>query len=157
MQPGDGPLFKGRGYIQLTGRVNYQKVEIAIQELKTGLVDVMQHPEFLSQNPEYGFLASAWFWRAHNLGSVAVRYGSHLAEGCSAITETVNGKARLGLSNRLAYTQEAYAMLRALQRPQVARQGADIPALIATPLPNPAQPTWVSRFRAIGSFFSGRS
>lgn len=38
-QPGDGKRFKGRGYVQLTGRANYAKAKA-----KFG-VDVVTHPE----------------------------------------------------------------------------------------------------------------
>jgi hypothetical protein len=46
-QPGDGPLYKGRGFIQLTGRGNYTEYGN-----KLG-VDLVNHPE-LANDPEIG-------------------------------------------------------------------------------------------------------
>jgi predicted chitinase len=54
-QPGDGPRFKGRGFIQLTGRSNYAR---AGKEL--GL-DLLQHPE-LAEEIEHAAQIACWFW-----------------------------------------------------------------------------------------------
>jgi predicted chitinase len=42
-QPGDGPRFKGRGFLQTTGRVNYQQFKDAFN------VDVISNPEILGE------------------------------------------------------------------------------------------------------------
>ncbi len=55
-QPGDGPLYRGRGPIQLTGRGGYAAAGAAL-----GL-DLVAHPE-LAGEPEHGFRIAAWFWR----------------------------------------------------------------------------------------------
>lgn len=53
--PGDGPLFKGRGFIQLTGRWNYAQAGQAL-----GL-PLEQKPQLL-EKPEIAAKASVWFW-----------------------------------------------------------------------------------------------
>lgn len=41
--PGDGYLFRGRGYVQITGRANYQKMSTALG--LTGDDDLIIHPD----------------------------------------------------------------------------------------------------------------
>lgn len=62
--PGDGPKFKGRGPIQLTGRANYTKAGQAL-----GL-DLITHPEIVA-TPAVGFRTTCWYWTTHNLNSFA--------------------------------------------------------------------------------------
>lgn len=61
---GDGKRFKGRGPIQITGRDNYTRFAAW-----SGL-DCIIHPELLEE-PENGFLASAWYWETRNLNDPA--------------------------------------------------------------------------------------
>lgn len=63
---GDGPKFKGRGMIQITGRANYTKVTRDL-----GL-DLLEHPE-LAEDLVTGARIAGWFWnlRALNIPSDA--------------------------------------------------------------------------------------
>jgi predicted chitinase len=63
---GDGVRYKGRGAIQLTGRTNYREIG---QRLG---VDFEKNPELL-EKPEYAFLASADYWKRHDLNRLADR------------------------------------------------------------------------------------
>lgn len=56
-QKGDGQKFKGRGYIQVTGRYNYTKFAEA-----TGM-DVVRHPELL-ENPATAAEAAIHYWNS---------------------------------------------------------------------------------------------
>ena len=53
---GDGAKYKGRGYIQLTGRYNYKKAGEAL-----GL-PLEQKPELL-EKPEIAAKAAVWYWK----------------------------------------------------------------------------------------------
>jgi predicted chitinase len=55
-QPGDGPKYKGRGYIQITGRINYRSIG-----KKLG-VDLENNPELL-ERPDLAAKASFIYWR----------------------------------------------------------------------------------------------
>jgi putative chitinase len=55
-EPGDGAKFKGRGYIQLTGRYNYAKAGEAL-----GL-PLEQKPE-LVEKPEIAAKVAIWYWK----------------------------------------------------------------------------------------------
>lgn len=54
--PGDGEKYKGRGYIQLTGKYNYDKAGKAL-----GL-DLVKNPQ-LVEKPEVAAKVAVWFWQ----------------------------------------------------------------------------------------------
>ena len=54
-QPGDGYTYRGRGYMQLTGKENYAKAGKAL-----GL-DLLKHPE-LAAEPEHASKIAIWYW-----------------------------------------------------------------------------------------------
>lgn len=61
---GDGPLYKGRGPIQLTGRANYTAAGEAL-----GL-DLVNDPWQVA-TAEVGFRTACWFWVSRDLNSYA--------------------------------------------------------------------------------------
>jgi putative chitinase len=54
-QPGDGKRFKGRGPIQLTGRVNYAAAGRALG------MDLVSNPTIVATT-DVGFKTTCWFW-----------------------------------------------------------------------------------------------
>lgn len=54
--PGDGARYKGRGFIQLTGRDNYRRAGQALS------LPLEQKPE-LAENPEVAAKIAVWFWK----------------------------------------------------------------------------------------------
>jgi putative chitinase len=65
-QKGDGPRFKGRGLIQVTGRSNYEKVSKALY----GGQQLLETPDLLA-TPENAVRSAYWFWDTHNLNELA--------------------------------------------------------------------------------------
>jgi putative chitinase len=63
-QPGDGPRYKGRGPLQLTGRDNYRTAGRALG------VDLEQNPTIAS-SPEIGFRIAGWYWKNRRLNTFA--------------------------------------------------------------------------------------
>ncbi len=61
---GDGAKYKGRGFMQLTGKDNYAR---AGKDL--GL-DLVNHPE-LAESPENAAKTAMWFWKKNKLGAKA--------------------------------------------------------------------------------------
>jgi putative chitinase len=88
-QPGDGPKFKGRGLLQITGRANYAACGAA---LGLPLIDT---PALL-ESPAGACRSAAWFWVKHGLSELAD------ADKFGAITHRVNGGYN-GIDERLAF------------------------------------------------------
>lgn len=76
--PGDGVKYKGRGFIQVTGKANYIAVMLAL-----GL-DCVVHPEVL-ELPENVARVSAWWWANHGLNELADK------KDFKRITKIING------------------------------------------------------------------
>lgn len=93
VNPGDGPRYKGRGIIQLTGRANYRQVGAHL-----GL-DLENHPE-LAETPEVAVRTALEFWKTKGLNVYADRDDIH------TITLRVNGGTN-GLASRIAYLAAA--------------------------------------------------
>jgi hypothetical protein len=74
-QKGDGPRFKGRGFLQLTGRENYTKCANAIG------VDIVKNPGLVATNKQVAADTALWFWntfirpnyRANDIHGVSIR------------------------------------------------------------------------------------
>ncbi|KAL9656003.1 hypothetical protein ABK040_007624 [Willaertia magna] len=98
-QPGDGKRYKGRGPIQLTGRINYRAAGQAL-----GL-DLEGNPT-LAAKPEVGFRTAQWFWNTKNLNS----YCDCSQSGFDQITRRINGGFN-GKTDRDAHFVRAKAVL----------------------------------------------
>lgn len=90
---GDGVKYKGRGFIQITGRANYEKVQEALK------VPCVEHPELLASYP-LCLVASMWWWFAHGCNQLADK------DNIELVTRRVNGGYR-GLTERKKYYELA--------------------------------------------------
>jgi len=98
---GDGYKFRGRGYIQLTGKNNYVAFGKAINE------DIAANPDLVAT--KYPLLSAAWFWSSNGLNTIADK-GATDAD-VTAITKRVNG-GTIGLPDRIKHFKEYYALLK---------------------------------------------
>ena len=107
-QKGDGPRYKGRGLLQLTGRANYADYGKALG------VDLVNNPTLAAQ-PALSLKIACEYWKRHNINADCDR------DDVQAVTRKVNGGLN-GLSDRIAFTQKAKAAVARLQA--VALSGA---------------------------------
>lgn len=85
-QPGDGKRYKGRGPLQLTGRVNYRACGRRIG------IDLERHPE-IAAFPSIGLHIALEFWKERSLNALAD------SDDILGITKKVNGGLN-GLEDR---------------------------------------------------------
>lgn len=95
---GDGWKYRGRGFIQCTGKATYA----AYQNSGFCVGNLLAHPEWLTKAP--GHTKSAmWFWKVNGLNELADQdTGQRVIDGeavVTMITKKVNGGVN-GLSNR---------------------------------------------------------
>ncbi|OBA66401.1 hypothetical protein A5780_13530 [Nocardia sp. 852002-20019_SCH5090214] len=83
-QPGDGPRYKGRGGLQLTGRHNYERASQALG------VDFVNHPELVA-DPKYAFATAAWYWNTHNLNAAADNAHPQDPASIDPVSRIING------------------------------------------------------------------
>ena len=98
---GDGFKFRGRGYIQLTGKVNYTAFDTAVPE------DILANPDLVAT--KYPLLSAGWFWGKNNLNALADK--GALPGDVTAITKRVNG-GTIGLADRQKHFIEYYNLLK---------------------------------------------
>ena len=97
---GDGYKFRGRGYIQLTGKDNYTQFGKAIGE------DVLSNPDIVSG--KHALLSAAWFWSKNGLNNLSD--GGATDAVVTTITKRVNG-GTIGLADRIKHFKEYYSLL----------------------------------------------
>ena len=98
---GDGVKFKGRGYIQLTGRSNYTKFSKFCNE------DCVSNPDLVST--KFPMLSAAYFFNSVKLWSVC-DLGS-TDEVVTKVTKKVNGGTN-GLAERKEYFHKFWNLLK---------------------------------------------
>lgn len=98
-EPGDGPRFKGRGLIQLTGRKNYQDFA------KACAVDIMSNPRMLATDHVLAADCAGWFWSTRGLNGLADK------DDVRGITRKINGGEN-GLAERKAILGMAKTILK---------------------------------------------
>lgn len=91
--PGDGRRFKGRSYIQITGRTNYAQIS------KAWGTDFLRNPQRLAE-PQYAAKGAAWWWKTHGCNELADK-GDFVA-----VTRRINGGTN-GLADRQRYYRRA--------------------------------------------------
>ena len=96
---GDGYKYRGRWYIQLTGKINYASFSKSVED------DVLGNPDLVAT--KYPLLSAAWFWNSRRLNSYADIGASELE--ITAITKKINGGTN-GLLNRIARFNKLYAL-----------------------------------------------
>lgn len=87
---GDGWTYRGRGYIQLTGKDNYQAFDKTVPE------NILSEPSLVATR--YPLQSAGWFWNENGLNAVADKGADQ--QVVSDITKKVNGGYH-GLENRL--------------------------------------------------------
>jgi putative chitinase len=98
---GDGWKYRGRGYIQLTGKVNYQSFDKVIEE------NITDNPDLVAT--KYPLLSAAWFWNSRTLNTLADKGASDA--DVTAITKKVNGGTH-GLEDRIAKFKKFHGLLK---------------------------------------------
>ena len=97
---GEGYKFRGRGYIQLTGKENYTAFGKSIGE------DMVANPDMVAST--YALLSAAWFFSKNGLHKIADEGASDLV--VTKITKRVNG-GTIGLPDRIKHFKEYYHLL----------------------------------------------
>ena len=89
-QPGDGYRFRGRGFIQLTGRDNYASMS---DKLLDRSIDLVADPDRAAE-PDIAARIAVAFWTNRKINAIAD------LDDVSKVTRIVNGRALKGLEDR---------------------------------------------------------
>jgi len=98
---GEGYKFRGRGYIQLTGKDNYSAFDKVVAE------NILETPDLVAT--KYPLLSAAWFWNSRKLNELADKGATDVE--VTSITKKVNG-GTIGLPDRIKHFKEFYALLK---------------------------------------------
>lgn len=96
----EGFKFRGRGYIQLTGKSNYTNFTKFIGE------DCIANPDLVAT--KYPLASAAFFFDSNKLWSICDKGADEAT--VTAVTKRVNG-GTIGLSDRLKHFKEYYSLL----------------------------------------------
>jgi len=97
---GEGYKFRGRGYIQLTGKDNYKAFDAVVPE------NLLESPDLVAT--KYPLLSAAWFFHKNGLHKIADQGATDAV--VTSVTKRVNG-GTIGLADRIKHFKEYYALL----------------------------------------------
>lgn len=97
---GEGYLFRGRGYIQLTGKDNYTRFAGYIGE------DTVANPDLVAT--KYALASAAFFFESNQLWVICDRGAGN--DIVTAVTKRVNGGTN-GLADRISQFKKIYSLL----------------------------------------------
>ena len=96
----EGFIFRGRGYLQLTGKRNYQAFSAFISD------DCVGHPEHVAQ--KYPMISAAWFFQHNNLWGICDAGSTEKV--VETLTRHINGGKR-GLTQRIGWFQHFFTLV----------------------------------------------
>jgi putative chitinase len=96
---GEGYKYRGRGYIQLTGKANYTEFDKVVTE------NIIENPDLIAT--KYPLLSAAWFFHKNCLGKCVDASDASVL----AVTKCVNG-GTIGLPDRQKHFKEYYNLLK---------------------------------------------
>ena len=97
----EGYKFRGRGYIQLTGKDNYKAFDGFVPE------DISANPDLVAT--KYPLMSAAWFFNKNGLWAICDRGADDMT--VTAVTKRVNG-GTIGLPDRIKHFREYYNLLK---------------------------------------------
>jgi putative chitinase len=97
---GEGFKFRGRGYIQLTGKDNYRAFDAVVAD------DILANPDLVAT--KYPLLSAAWFFHKNGLHKIADEGATDVV--VTKVTKRVNG-GTIGLADRIKHFKEYYSLL----------------------------------------------
>ena len=97
----EGFKFRGRGYIQLTGKSNYTAFDKMVPE------DIIANPDLVAT--KYPLSSAAFFFNSNSLWTICDKGADDAT--VTAVTKRVNG-GTIGLADRLKHFKEYYALLK---------------------------------------------
>jgi putative chitinase len=101
----EGYKYRGRGYIQLTGKNNYLLFDKSLNE--SGLeIDIIGNPDLVATT--YPLISAAWFFNKNKLNEIADLGGTK--EIITRVTKKVNGGTH-GIESRISYFNKFYKKL----------------------------------------------
>lgn len=89
----EGWKFRGRGYIQLTGKSNYSSFDKFVNE------DIVSNPDLVAK--KYPLLSAAWFFHKNKLNTISDKGLTETV--ILELTKRINGGTN-GLQDRIKYT-----------------------------------------------------
>ena len=97
---GDGYKYRGRGYIQLTGKDNYSLFDATVPE------SIIAQPDLVAT--KYPLASAAFFFKRNNLWAICDRGST--PDVVTAVTKRVNG-GTIGLADRQKHFNEYFKLL----------------------------------------------
>jgi putative chitinase len=98
---GEGFKFRGRGYIQLTGKANYTSFDKMVEE------NIVENPDLVAT--KYPLASAAFFFDSNKLWSICDKGVDDAT--VTAVTKRVNG-GTIGLADRIKHFKEYYNLLK---------------------------------------------
>ena len=98
---GDGYKFRGRGYIQLTGKDNYTSFDKTVED------DILANPDLVAT--KYPLSSAAFFFNKNGLWAICDKGADDAT--VTAVTKRVNG-GTIGLPDRIKHFKEYYNLLK---------------------------------------------
>jgi putative chitinase len=98
---GEGWKFRGRGYIQLTGKSNYASFDKTVED------DIVGNPDLVAT--KYPLASAAFFFNSNRLWAICDQGATDA--NVTAVTKRVNG-GTIGLADRIKHFKEYYALLK---------------------------------------------
>ena len=109
-ESGDGYRFRGRGYIQITGRENYRKIGAIAG------VDILANPD-AAASADHALEIACAYWMSRNLNAISD------TNDFEAVTRAINGKM-IGIEDRRAWLDKVTRIMALPLSPATAQPSA---------------------------------